>query len=66
MEILTIAIEAEGGISRLAKTLGIRQSAVSNWIWRKKLPRHWDIALSAKYAAYAKKFRARNKLSIEK
>lgn len=50
----------------MAKSLGIRQSAVSNWIWRKKLPRHWDIALSAKYASHARKLRAVKKLSTEK
>ena len=53
MKILEIAIKAEGSVSGLAKTLGIKQNVVSNW--RKRgLPKPWDIALSLKYASFTK------------
>jgi hypothetical protein len=50
MDILKTAIDAEGGVGKLANSLGVRQSVVSNWRAR-GLPRSWDYALNLKYAA---------------
>jgi len=48
MDILNTAIDAEGGVGKLATALGVRQSVVSNWRAR-GLPRSWDYALRLKY-----------------
>jgi hypothetical protein len=53
MNILEVAIKAEGSVNGLAKTLGVKQNVISNW--RKRgLPKPWDIALSLKYAIPSK------------
>lgn len=49
MDILKTAIDAEGGVGKLAAMLGVRQNVVSNWRAR-GLPRPWDFALRLKYA----------------
>jgi hypothetical protein len=48
MDILEIAIEAEGGVSKLAAALGEKQNVVSNWRAR-RLPRPWAKVLALKY-----------------
>jgi hypothetical protein len=48
MDILNTAIDAEGGVGKLATALGVRQTVVSNWRAR-GLPRSWDYALRLKY-----------------
>lgn len=48
MDILKTAIDAEGGVGKLASALGVSQSVVSNWRAR-GLPRSWDYALRLKY-----------------
>jgi hypothetical protein len=48
MDILDAAIERAGGVGNLAVTLGVRQSAVSNWRAR-GLPRPWRMVLEARY-----------------
>jgi CRISPR/Cas system CMR-associated protein Cmr3 (group 5 of RAMP superfamily) len=50
MNILKHAIEVEGGVGNLANALGVRQNVVSNWLYRKKLPKPWTIALTVMYA----------------
>ena len=49
MDILEIAIKAEGGVSKLAVVLGEKQNVVSNWRGR-RLPRAWAKFLQLKYA----------------
>ncbi|MDD0837882.1 YdaS family helix-turn-helix protein [Curvibacter sp. HBC61] len=58
MNILDTAIQAEGGVSNLAKALGIRQSAVSNWRSR-GIPRGWQAALEGRYGDDKKKRKPR-------
>ena len=53
MNILTFAIDLEGGVSHLAKALGVTQPMVSNWKAR-GLPRPWRIAIESKYAKQIK------------
>lgn len=48
MNILQIAIDAEGGVGKLAVALGIRQNVVSNWRIR-GLPKPWEQLLTLKY-----------------
>lgn len=50
MDILDIAIDAAGGVGKLAAALGVRQNVVSNWRMREKLPKPWEMVLRAKYA----------------
>lgn len=50
MDILNHAILVEGGISRLARALGLEPNVVSNWLYRKTLPKSWEMALSLKYS----------------
>lgn len=38
MEALTKAIDAAGGVSALARSIGVTQSAVSNWRARESVP----------------------------
>jgi hypothetical protein len=49
MDILQTAIQAEGGVGKLADALGIRQNVVSNWRSR-GLPKPWAHLLRLKYA----------------
>lgn len=53
MDTLNQAIAAEGGVTKLAASLGVRQSVVSNWKAR-GLPKPWEIALRLKYASATK------------
>ena len=48
MEILEIAIKAEGGVSKLACALGERQNVVSNWK-KRGVPRAWRQVLELRY-----------------
>lgn len=48
MDILQIAIDAEGGVGKLAAALGEKQNVVSNWRAR-RLPRAWAKVLGMKY-----------------
>lgn len=48
MEILKIAIQAEGGVGKLAEALDVRQNVVSNWRTR-GLPKSWAQVLLLKY-----------------
>lgn len=48
MKILDIAIQAEGGVTKLANAIGEKPNAVSNW--RKRgVPKAWGIVLATKY-----------------
>jgi DNA-binding transcriptional regulator YdaS (Cro superfamily) len=38
MDALTKAIDAVGGVTRLASLLGVKQNVVSNWKLRRKVP----------------------------
>jgi len=49
MDILQTAIQAEGGVGKLADALDIRQNVVSNWRAR-GLPKPWAQVLRLKYA----------------
>jgi transposase-like protein len=48
MNILETAIESAGGVTALAKSLGLNQNVVSNWRMR-GLPRSWAMVLELKY-----------------
>jgi len=48
MQILDFAIMCEGSTSKLAATLGVWQTAVSNWKAR-GVPRAWQQLLEARY-----------------
>lgn len=50
MDILKHAIQVEGGVGKLARALGVEQNVVSNWLYREKLPKPWQMTLSLKYA----------------
>jgi len=50
MDILDIAIQAAGGVGKLADKLGLTQQAVSNWRLRESIPRAWEMVLRQKYA----------------
>lgn len=50
MDILNHAILVEGGVSKLARALGVRPNVVSNWrLEKRELPHSWRVALTAKY-----------------
>ena len=49
MTILDTAISREGGVGKLATALGIRQSRVSNWRSRQRIPEGWERALLLRY-----------------
>lgn len=49
MEILEIAIKAEGGVGKLACALGERQNVISNWRKRNRIPRAWVQVLEMRY-----------------
>lgn len=48
MNILDVAINAEGGVSKLAAALDVRQNVISNWRAR-GLPKPWAALLQVKY-----------------
>lgn len=51
MDILEHAIQLEGGVSKLARALGVRPNVVSNWrLEKRELPHAWRVALTAKYS----------------
>ncbi len=50
MEILEIAINAAGGISKLADKLGVAPNVVGMWKTRQRLPKSWEQVLRLKYA----------------
>lgn len=41
MDELKLAIQEAGGVSALARSLGISQSRVSNWLTRESVPDGW-------------------------
>ena len=49
MTIVDTAISREGGVGKLAPALGIRQSRVSNWRSRQRIPEGWEQALLLRY-----------------
>lgn len=55
MDELKRAIQQAGGVSALARSLGISQSRVSNWITRESIPDGWlqVIRMRAQSAAEA-------------
>ncbi len=53
MQILELAIAKEGGVGHLAKTLGLKQTAVSNWKAR-GVPRPWIMVLESRYGKSSK------------
>jgi hypothetical protein len=48
MNILSIAIQEAGNVTKLAETLGVVPSAIGNWKSR-GLPKSWQLALELKY-----------------
>jgi len=50
MDILKHAIQVEGGVSNLARALGVEQNVVSNWLYRDKVPRPWLMVLEQRYS----------------
>ena len=48
MDILDLALQKEGGVSKLADALGCRQNVISNWRSR-RLPKPWRMVLEMKY-----------------
>lgn len=50
MDILEIAIKAEGSVGKLASVLGVSPTAISNWRNADRgLPLSWKTAISLKY-----------------
>ena len=50
MDILEIAIEAEGSVGKLAYVLGVSPTAISNWRNPERgLPLSWKTAIALKY-----------------
>lgn len=43
------AIEKAGGVTALARLLGVSQPRVSNWIARKRVPEGWARVLELKF-----------------
>ena len=54
MEQLKHAIAMAGGVTALAKELGIAQNRVSNWLTRCAVPDGWLTVLSMRYPMAAK------------
>lgn len=42
---LTLAVDAAGGVGKLAENLGLRQNVVSNWRMRGSVPREYLAAI---------------------
>ena len=55
MNILDFAIQKADGVSKLARSLGIRQNVVSNWRARGRVPKGWLAVLTMKYGKLMKK-----------
>ncbi len=51
MDELKRAIEQAGGVSALARSLGISQSRVSNWLTRESVPDGWLAVIRMREAA---------------
>ena len=50
MDILEVAIKAEGNVGKLASALGVSPTAISNWRNPERgLPHSWRTAISLKY-----------------
>ena len=49
MDELKRAISAAGGVTALARLLGISQSRVSNWLTRESVPDGWLVVLRMKF-----------------
>ena len=59
MNILDIAIWAEGGVGKLADALGVAQNVVSNWKLKDRgLPKAWEQVLTLRYAKKTKAYEA--------
>jgi len=41
IEILKARIAAAGGVSKLAREIGVRQNTLSNWLMRGSVPAGW-------------------------
>ena len=54
METLDHAINAAGGITRLAEKLGIRPNVISNWRMRNSVPRAWEMVLQSRFPRHKK------------
>jgi hypothetical protein len=50
MEILEIAVDAAGGVGRLAYILDLKQNVISNWRKRGVVPRGWEEVMRLKFA----------------
>ena len=50
MEILEIAVEAAGGVGRLAYILDLKQNVISNWRKRGTVPKGWETVMRIKFA----------------
>ena len=50
MNILDIAIQAESGVSNLARSIGVTPNVIGNWKNR-KVPKAWGQLLQMKYGA---------------
>lgn len=49
MNILELAIKAEGSVNALALAIGVRQNVISNWRARESIPAGWEQLLKLKY-----------------
>lgn len=49
MDELKRAISAAGGVTALARLLGISQSRVSNWLTRESVPDGWLVVIRMKF-----------------
>jgi len=50
MDILEIALEAAGGVGRLAYILDLKQNVISNWRLRGSVPKGWETVMRIKFA----------------
>jgi hypothetical protein len=54
MQTLEQAIEAAGGVSALARSLGVAQATVSNWKLRGSIPKGWLKVIQIQYKKHLK------------
>lgn len=57
MNTLDIAIQAEGSVTKLAATIGVKPNVISNWR-KRKVPAGWGELLKTKYKKQVKQANA--------